>query len=89
MLEHFYTVNDAAKRLGLANDENPESAAGVRWLRRGVNREHNPFPHHRLGKRLMFSESDLAEIAAMHRNASTQGARRRTRRTSRPMPAAA
>lgn len=81
-LEHFYTAREAAKRLGLIDPNNPDSEAGERWLRDGVNRDKNPFPHHRLGRRLMFSDTDLAEIAAMHRNAPTQGARRRTRRKS-------
>lgn len=82
-LEYFYTVKEAAKRLGMSDPDNPDDESGVRWLRDGVNRDKNPFPHHRLGRRLMFSDSDLAEIAAMHRNASTQGARRRSRRPAR------
>jgi hypothetical protein len=36
----------------------------------------------------MFSDTDLAEIAAMHRNAPTQGARRRARRKPAALAAA-
>jgi hypothetical protein len=48
----------------------PASAAerlcvGERWLRDGAN--HHGFPHGRLGKWLVFSDADLAEIYAMHR----------------------
>jgi hypothetical protein len=90
-LERFYTVKEAAAWFKLDGSDNPnkqDSQGGERWLRDGVNRPEDgskgtPFPHHRIGRRLLFSESDLAQIAAMHRNAPTQGARRGSRRAPR------
>ena len=86
-LEDFYNVGEAAVRLGFKTqaEHNAGSTKGERWLRDGCNRaedgsEGQPFPHYRMNGCLMFSDSDLAEIAAMHRNAPTQGARRRTRK---------
>ncbi|MEV5944489.1 hypothetical protein [Streptomyces sp. NPDC051994] len=82
-LETFYNVKQAAVRLGLANEENPDDESGQRWLRDGVNRQPGDgprFPCHRLGRKLMFSESDLAEIAAMHADAPTRTGRPRRRR---------
>lgn len=86
-LENFYNVGLAAVRLGFKTQEEHEakSTKGERWLRDGANRPEDgskgePFPHRRMNRELMFSESDLAEIAAMHRNAPTQGARRGSRR---------
>ncbi|MFF9310001.1 hypothetical protein ACF1BS_03730 [Streptomyces sp. NPDC014748] len=78
-LETFYTVKQAAKRL-IPTDQDPDNPdgndeAGERWLRDGVN--HKGWPCHRFGRRLMFSDSDLAEIAAMHRNAPTRAGRPR------------
>ncbi|MFH9798034.1 hypothetical protein [Streptomyces virginiae] len=67
VLETFYNVKQATVRLGLAT-EDPADERGQRMLRDGVNREHNPFPHHRIGRRLMFSESNLAVIASMLEN---------------------
>lgn len=86
-LEEFYDVKAATVRLGLATDD-PADERGQRWLRDGVNREIDPFPHHRLGRQLMFSESDLALIAAMHRNAPTRAGRPRTatKRAVAPRP---
>ncbi|GAA1887553.1 hypothetical protein GCM10009837_06570 [Streptomyces durmitorensis] len=96
-LEAFYTVREAARKLGFNKPDNPDEElldeaedtgtrqAGERWLRDGVNRtpDKGPrFPHHRLGRRLMFSESDLAEIAAMHRNAPTRSGRPRRHRSA-------
>jgi hypothetical protein len=78
-LPGFHNVKQATVRLGLAT-EDPDDERGQRWLRDGVNREHNPFPHHRMGRQLMFSDEDLAEIAEMHRNAPTRTGRPRTRR---------
>jgi hypothetical protein len=87
-LETFYNVKQATVKLGIAT-EDPADERGQRWLRDGVNRKHNPFPHHRLGRQLMFSESDLAEIAAMHRNAPTRLSRtRKPRKKVAPKPAA-
>ncbi|QCX81153.1 hypothetical protein C9F11_37850 [Streptomyces sp. YIM 121038] len=86
-LESFYNLGLAAVLLGLKTKDEHENGSkkGERWLRDGVNRledgsEGRPFPHHRMNGCLMFSESNLAEIAEMHLNAPTQGPRRRTRR---------
>lgn len=78
-LEHFYTVKQAAKRLMPTDprDPNPDNESGERWLRDGVN--HKGWPHHRFGRRLMFSESDLIEIAALNRNTPTRAGRPRRR----------
>lgn len=78
-LERFYTVKQAAKWLIPTDPETPDedNEAGERWLRDGVN--HKGWPHHRFGRRLMFSDSDLAEIAALHRNAPTRAGRPRRR----------
>ncbi|MEV6790870.1 helix-turn-helix domain-containing protein [Streptomyces sp. NPDC051320] len=54
-LEDFTTVAETAQRLGI----------GARRLRDGVN--HGGFPAHRMGRRLMFSPKDRAQIAEMHR----------------------
>ena len=79
-LENFYTVKQAAKKLIPVDLDDPEAVdetdeTGERWLRDGVNRK--GWPHHRFGRRLMFSDSDLAEIAKMHRNAPTRAGRPR------------
>lgn len=95
-LERFYTVKEAAAWFKLNDSDEPgkqDSVGGERWLRDGVNRPEDgskgtPFPHHRIGRRLLFSESDLAEIAAMHRNAPTQGARRGSHRRTTTKPTA-
>lgn len=86
-LENFYNVGLAAVRLGFKTEKehNAGSKKGERWLRDGANRPEDgskgtPFPHHRMNRELMFSESNLAEISAMHFNAPTQGARRGSRR---------
>jgi hypothetical protein len=85
-LEDFYNVGKAAVRLNLKTKAEHEdgSTKGERWLRDGCNRpedgsQGDPFPHHRMNGCLMFSDSDLAEIAARHRNAPTRY--RRSRRT--------
>jgi hypothetical protein len=89
-LENFYNVGEAAVRMNFKTQAEHEagSSKGERWLRDGANRPEDgskgkPFPHFRMNGNLMFSDSNLAEIAAMHRNAPTQGARRRTRRAPR------
>lgn len=69
-LEGFYNVKQAAEKLGLNDPTDPDDESGIRWLRDGVN--HKGFPHHRMSGRLVFSDSDLADIAAMHRNASAR-----------------
>lgn len=55
VVEDFTTVAETSRRLGI----------GARRLRDGVN--HGGFPAHRMGRRLMFSPQDRAEIAEMHR----------------------
>ncbi|OKK06448.1 hypothetical protein AMK26_10550 [Streptomyces sp. CB03234] len=54
-VEDFTDVDETAKRLGI----------GKRRLRDGVN--HFGYPAHRMGRKLMFSPQDRAEIAARHR----------------------
>ncbi|MGW4075911.1 hypothetical protein ACWELB_20775 [Streptomyces asiaticus] len=92
VLENFYTVGWAAVRLNLKTKEEHEagSTKGERWLRDGVNRDHNPFPCHRMSGQLQFSDSDLAEIAAMNRNAPDKrtGRSRRKRKPAAPRLAA-
>lgn len=51
----YYGIKAAAEKLGV----------GERWLRNGVN--HHGFPHSRLGKFIVFSAADLAEIYQMFR----------------------
>ncbi|WP_394436171.1 hypothetical protein [Streptomyces sp. SGAir0957] len=85
-LEGFYSVKQAAIRLGLQDPNDPASEAGERWLRDGCNRpddgsEGPRFPHHRMSKRLVFSESQLIEIAEI--NAQVGTIRRRNRRPAR------
>jgi hypothetical protein len=75
----YYRVEKAVVILGLAEDEN--DTTGRRWLRDGANRKPGdkrgkPFPHSRLNGQLVFSDADLAEIYAMHRNAPTRRGRR-------------
>jgi hypothetical protein len=73
VLEHFHTVSEAAIRLGLRKKGDP-GKKGEKWLRDGANRPEDGskgprFPHHRLAGQLLFSDSDLAEIAELNRNA--------------------
>jgi hypothetical protein len=88
-LDDFYSVGEAAVRMNLKTQAEHEagSTKGERWLRDGVN--HKGFPAHRLNRQLMFSDSDLAEIAAMNRSAPTQSVRRQTRRRAMARPAEA
>lgn len=77
--QRYYNVKQAVVKLGLAKDEN--DTTGRRWLRDGCNRKKNdprgkPFPHSRLNGQLVFSDADLAEIYAMHRNAPTRRGRK-------------
>lgn len=65
VLENFYTVAEAAVRLKLRDQDDP-TTTGERWLRDGVNKE--GWPCHRMAKQLLFSDSNLAYIAALHRN---------------------
>ncbi|MER5892358.1 helix-turn-helix domain-containing protein [Streptomyces sp. NPDC001876] len=65
VVEDFTSVEETARRLGI----------GARRLRDGVN--HHGFPAHRMGRRLMFSSQDRAEIAEMHRIPARPPKRRR------------
>lgn len=64
-VEDFTNVAETARRLGI----------GPRRLRDGVN--HGGYPAHRMGRRLMFSTQDRAEIAEMHRIPARPSKRRR------------
>ncbi|WP_330173062.1 hypothetical protein OG875_05285 [Streptomyces sp. NBC_01498] len=79
VLENFYSVSEAAIRLGL-RDKDDASKKGEKWLRDGVNR--HGFPKHRMAGQLKFSDSDLAEIAKRHSDQPHY--RTGTRRRSRP-----
>ncbi|MFE2497164.1 hypothetical protein [Streptomyces scopuliridis] len=78
VLETFYSVSEAAIRLGLRTKEDP-SKKGEKWLRDGVNL--HGFPKHRMAGQLLFSDSDLAEIAERHRSRvhGNSGVRRKRR----------
>ncbi|WP_392970977.1 hypothetical protein [Streptomyces sp. LN245] len=94
-LEGFYNVGEAAVRLNVKTQEEHEagSTKGERWLRDGVN--HKGWPCHRLNSCLMFSDSDLMEIAARNRNVPTRAGRPRRKpaaprgATATPAPIAA
>ncbi|MCZ7413100.1 hypothetical protein [Streptomyces sp. WMMC897] len=91
VLENYYTVGLAAIRLGLKTQAEHEAGSkkGERWLRDGVNRPHAPFPAHRMSGQLMFSDSDLAEIAEMNRGvADKRSGRKAARRKPRTRHAA-
>lgn len=95
-LETYHKVGPAAVRLGFKTQKEHDagSTEGERWLREGANRPEDgskgePFPHRRMARNLMFSDSDLAYIAEMHFNVPTQGARRRTRRRTAAKPSSA
>ncbi|QIP87582.1 hypothetical protein GLX30_30160 [Streptomyces sp. Tu 2975] len=82
ILENFYSVAEAAIRLGL-RDRDDDSKKGEKWLRDGVNL--SGWPCHRLAGQLKFSDSDLAAIAEIHRNkVDGRSGPRRTRRTRKP-----
>lgn len=91
VLENFYNLKQATVRLNLAT-EDPEDRRGQDWLRRGVNRpldgSKGPrFPVHRMANQLMFSDSDLAEIAQLmhdkpHGHNKPRRPRRRATRSS-------
>lgn len=67
VVEDFTDVTETARRLGI----------GKRRLRDGVN--HGGFPAHRMGRRLMFSPEDRAQIAEMHRIPARRAVGRRVR----------
>lgn len=89
VLENFWTVAEAAVRLRF-RDEDDETTTGEKVLRDGVNKL--GWPCHRMGNRLIFSDSDLAYIAGelanrkdkrTGRRSTTSGYRpRRTRKTA-------
>ncbi|MFB6977756.1 hypothetical protein [Streptomyces scopuliridis] len=80
VLETFYSVSEAAIRLGLRAKEDP-GKRGEKWLRDGVNL--HGFPKHRMAGQLLFSDSDLAEIAALHGSRVHGNTGKRKRRTTR------
>lgn len=88
-LETFHTVGEAAVRLRLKTqaEHDAGSIKGERFLRDGVNRPDDGskgerFPCHRMSGQLLFSDSQLAEIADLCVNAPTRrGRTRRARRT--------
>jgi hypothetical protein len=81
VLESFHNVKEATVRLGLSKAGDENDKRGQKWLRDGVNLL--GFPHTRMAGQLMFSDSQLAEIAALNANAPTRrGRTRRPRRTA-------
>lgn len=90
VLENFWTVAEAAVRLRF-RDENDPTTKGEKVLRDGVNKEN--WPCHRMGNRLIFSDSDLIVIAELHHNRKDKRAGRRSTtsgyRPRRRKPAAA
>ncbi|MFE9064837.1 hypothetical protein [Streptomyces violaceusniger] len=83
-LENYHTVGQAAVRLNLKTQKEHDagSTKGERWLRDGVNLK--GWPCHRMSGQLRFSDTDLAEIAAMSRNAPDKRAGRPRRRRKAP-----
>ncbi|MFF5703468.1 hypothetical protein ACFY7H_13305 [Streptomyces sp. NPDC012794] len=63
VLERFYSITAAAVRIGLRDPEDP-STKGEKVLRDGVNKL--GWPHHRIGRDIVFSDSNLARIAELH-----------------------
>lgn len=83
VLEGYYGIKKATELLGLSDPDDPADKTGQKWLRDGVNLK--GWPHQRFAGRLVFSDSDLATIAALNRNPVTRSGRRsRTRRASTP-----
>ncbi|MEU1087697.1 hypothetical protein ABZ401_12855 [Streptomyces sp. NPDC005892] len=87
VLEHYYNLKQACDRLGLSDPENPDDKRGQKWMRVGVNTLN--FPCHRMAGQLKFSDSDLAEIAELHRNRRHGNSVTRKRRMTRKAPLAA
>jgi hypothetical protein len=93
VLEDFYTVAEAAVRLRF-RDKDDKTTKGEKVLRDGVNKL--GWPCHRMGNRLIFSESNLIAIARLHSNRKDKRAGRRSttsgyrprRRTTAAAPAA-
>lgn len=92
VLEDFYTVAEAAVRLRF-RDKDDTTTKGEKVLRDGVNKL--GWPCHRMGNRLIFSDSDLIAIARLHSNRKDKRAGRRSttsgyrprRRTTAAAPA--
>ncbi|MFE2850646.1 hypothetical protein ACFXJO_05860 [Streptomyces lavendulae] len=80
ILEGFHSLADAAVLLGLRSKDDP-STKGEKVLRDGVNQK--GWPHHRIGRDLVFSDSNLARIAELHSVPETPGVAQRPRRTVR------
>jgi hypothetical protein len=90
VLERFYNVSQAAVRLGL-REEDDASKKGEKWLRDGANRPKDGskgprFPHHRMAGQLLFSDSDLAAIAEISREAPQGRTRHPRRRRATTVP---
>ncbi|MEU5112030.1 hypothetical protein AB0G64_11055 [Streptomyces longwoodensis] len=75
VLENFWTVAEAAVRLRFRDEDDP-TTKGEKTLRDGVNKL--GWPCHRMGNRLIFSDSDLIAIAELHRNRRDARAGRRS-----------
>jgi hypothetical protein len=75
VLENFWTVAEAAVRLKFRDEDDP-TTKGEKVLRDGVNL--HDWPCHRMGNRLIFSDSDLIAIAALHSNRKDKRAGRRS-----------
>ncbi|MFD8234069.1 hypothetical protein ACFV20_19575 [Streptomyces sp. NPDC059696] len=75
VLENFWTVPEAAVRLRF-RDKDDETTTGEKVLRDGVNKL--GWPCHRMGNRLIFSDSDLAVIAGELANRKDKRAGRRS-----------
>lgn len=87
VLENFHNLKQATVRLGLATEDEADKR-GQDWLRRGVNRKPDAgpkFPCHRMAGQLMFSDTDLAEIAELARNKVDGRSRPRPGRRKRPV----
>lgn len=87
VLENFHNVKQATVRLGLAT-EDPDDKRGQKWLRDGFNRPEDGskgprFPGCYMAGQLMFSDSDLARIAEIQRNAPPPRRGRKPRNTRR------
>lgn len=74
VLEGFHGIKKATELLGLSDPNDPDDKTGQRWLRDGVNLK--GYPHQRMAGYLVFSDSDLIEIARLNRNPATRPGRR-------------
>ncbi|TFI30086.1 hypothetical protein [Streptomyces sp. 4R-3d] len=87
VLEKTYNIKAATVLLGLSDPDDPKDKRGQKWLRDGVNQEVDPFPHVRMARQLVFTESQLAEIQHRHRNRvhGNSGTRKKRRTVRRPL----